>query len=388
MEKDKKEQKDKEAAISPDLGLLGRKRPLPGQKTKNKREQKARPKATKPDQAKAQPTASKVKQPTRENMRKKSAHHSKKQKRLFPKILAIAVILLLAFWGVGQYRFGKNKQITALTNNFKQSQAVYSGIYQRNQAKVSVSELQPLQRYYQQNPAAFRQMQRNLRNQGHARGMKLIKTGRNWYLFPEYGLQLAAYRLQVQTPQAHARLLVNGQPLSFNQEGRQYVAQTMLLPGRYRLVLRWRDQRVKKQVDLFSSRKLQLKAGIKAKPKARKAKQTLNKSKEIKKTRGTLKQVIYQAFATPQPRNFVGGKSNHDYQTLQAMKKSWAKKTKVKIKISSQRALANGRLINYQVIYRFPSGARQTMNYDNALAVKKKHGWRLQRIGSGYLSDN
>lgn len=382
MDKDKDKLSGKQG-VSPDLGLLGRTHPLPGQEKKDNK-QKSSAKRLSP---KSKVAASQQEQPSREERRKRQNKQKTRHNHRGLKILAVVVVLLVIFCGVGQYQFGKSRQIAALTSNLDRPQVACTDIYQGQHEKVSPARLQPLQLYFARHKRAFRQVKKDLAKSGQADGLKLIQSGRHWGIFPAYNLQVKTYPVQVKSSHSLTTLTINHQVLTTHKKGKAYCAQASLLPGSYQIIGRGKQGRKLKKVDVLGPTKVQLSFKTNKAVKPQKVKTKPKKRGRVKKA-SSLKQLLYRAFVNPQVNNFIGGKGNADYRTLRQMKNSWGKNTKVKIKLGQRRPLNQGWQFDYQVLYHFKSGARQTMDYDNAFAVKKKGHWRLQRIGSGALDNN
>lgn len=279
--------------------------------------------------------------------------------RTFYRLIGIFVVLIAIFavlCVVGGNHYSKDKQIIALTAKLNKPSQKIDQAHLANMG-ITVAELKPLQTYYAQHPVAFSKLKRDLRKNQAA--LKVVQKGNYFALFPRYALKIPTYTVRVSTNQAASQLAINQK-----NYGQLNKAKTFkLYPGIYNFVVTKQKQKVAKQVDVWSNQNIVLKTKIIVKKKAKPKHHAKNSSQMIVA-------LLKRNFKKPRARDFVNGVNNNSYQILANTTKNTQQ---VKIHLQSKiETKPNHYFVAYQVIYKFTSGAKRTLNYSNCTIKNQK----------------
>lgn len=146
--------------------------------------------------------------------------------------------------------------------------------------------------------------------------------------------------------------------------------------------------------DASSTAKVQKKAARPKKKSAKKTSKTVKpkktqpaKTKKPKKVaRPQIATFLQQTFVSPQAKYFVKGNKNKDYRALHKINSSWnLANSNVRIQILDEWKTGSIYNLNYLVHYRFSTGVKQTMLYQNGQLLPTKSGYTIKRIGGGSL---
>lgn len=301
-------------------------------------------------------------------------------------IIAAVIVIFAAFLALGSHFYSKDRQVAQITQCLIKPDAAINGrlVTPDPNVKITPAAVKPLQKYYQQHPAALNRLQAKLKGT-QSGSVRLVQTGEYLALFPKYALQLPTYQLTVLTNQNKSNLAVNGQIKGelVDRQGRYYqLKMAHQLPGLYRLTVQ-RDKQLKsRDINLWSNKQLILPTKVVA------------AKKKGKKTKANVKgasiaAVMQRAFSAPQPSDFVHGIANSSYQILNTMhQSSRSRNYRVSVKVNSVAQVLHRRCqVNYQVVYHFDSGRirQQVMHYEGGLLVKEHGRYKLQTMGSGHF---
>ena len=163
----------------------------------------------------------------------------KKSTKIILSIVAVLVVLFIAFYAWGSNRYSRNNQIDRIVYSLKNPQADMAKYVTTDNHNLQVTDkaLKPTQKYYQQHQTAAYELGGDLRNTGYSGQESLVQSGRYFLLFPKYTLQLRAYTPQVKTNHADSTVLVNNQAVGKldGEAGNYYKKLNPLFPGKYHI---------------------------------------------------------------------------------------------------------------------------------------------------------
>ncbi|MGO2722544.1 MAG: TcaA 3rd/4th domain-containing protein [Lactobacillus sp.] len=153
----------------------------------------------------------------------------------------VLLIIVMASYGYGQFYYQKDRQIARINQviNRPQLDLTPYAVSATTDLAVTRTNLQPLQRYFHNDPRATAAFKANLRRGKNTAAIQIVQSGHYFGIFPRYLLRLQPYHAQVLTNHPRSQLQFNHRSAGelAGADSRYYLDLGLLFPGRYHLAV-------------------------------------------------------------------------------------------------------------------------------------------------------